>query len=211
MSRPGSLTRPGHTDPNPMSALEIFAVVTTLACVWLTVRQNIWTWPLGLVAVTLYGVFFYQHRLYADMGLQAIYFAFNVYGWYEWLYGGEGHTELKVSKISLPVYVILGILGAVFAYGLGTVLAAHTNAAAPYFDSTLTAYSLVAQFMMTRKWIENWHVWIVVDVAYVWLFISRGLNLTAALYAVFIVLATMGLFEWRKSLAPETKVLSTEY
>ena len=184
-----------------MSTLEIFAVATTLACVWLTVRQNIWTWPLGLVAVTLYGIFFYQHRLYADMGLQVVYFAFNVYGWYEWLYGGEGHTKLKVSRVRPLVYVVLLVLGAAGAWGLGTTLAAHTNAAAPYFDSTLTAYSLVAQFMMTRKWIENWHVWIAVDIAYVWLFISRGIYLTAGLYAVFIVLATMGLIEWRKSYA----------
>jgi nicotinamide mononucleotide transporter len=193
-----------------MSALEIFAVATTLACVWLTVRQNIWTWPLGLVAVTLYGIFFYEHRLYADMGLQVVYFAFNLYGWYEWLYGGEGHTALKVSRVRLWVYAVLLVLGAAGAWALGTALASHTNAAAPYFDSTLTAYSLVAQFMMTRKWIENWHVWIAVDIAYVWLFISRGLYLTAGLYAVFIVLATMGLIEWKKSIAQNDEVLSAE-
>jgi nicotinamide mononucleotide transporter len=190
-----------------MSVLEIFAVATTLACVWLTVRQNIWTWPLGLVAVTLYGIFFYQHRLYADMGLQVVYFAFNVYGWYEWLYGGEGHTRLKVSRVKPGVYVLLIIVGGAFAWWLGTTLAAHTNAAAPFFDSTLTAYSLVAQFMMTRKWIENWHVWIAVDIAYVYLFISRHLNLTAGLYAVFIILATMGLVEWRKSIEPPALVV----
>ncbi len=189
-----------------MDTLEIFAVATTLACVWLTVRQNIWTWPLGLAAVTLYGIFFYEHKLYADMGLQVVYFAFNVYGWYEWLYGGEGHTRLKVSRVRPGVFAGLIVIGAAFAFILGATLAAKTDAAAPYFDSTLTAYSLVAQFMMTRKWIENWHVWIAVDIAYVWLFISRGLNLTAGLYAVFIVLATMGLFEWRKSFVQPERV-----
>ncbi len=182
-----------------MSPLEIAAVATTLLCVWMVVKQNMWTWPLGLVAVTLYGIFFYQHKLYADMGLQAVYFAFNVYGWYEWLYGGEGHTRLKVSKVPRRVLVFLIVLGAVFAYGLGSFLAEHTDAAVPLLDSTLTSYSLVAQFLMTRKWIENWHVWITVDVAYVYLFISRKLYLTAGLYAVFIVLATMGLLEWKRS------------
>jgi len=183
-----------------MDILEIFAVATTLACVWLTVRQNIWTWPLGLVAVTLYGIFFYEHELYGQVGLQIVFFAFNLYGWYEWLYGGEGHTRLKVSRVTPVVYGLMIVLGAVAAVVIvSIILATTTDAAAPYLDSILTAYSLVAQFMMTRKWVECWHIWIAVDVAYVWLFIARGLYLTAGLYAFFIVLATMGLVEWRKS------------
>ena len=184
-----------------MDVLEIFAVVTTLACVWLMVRQSIWTWPLGLVAVSLYGVFFYRHELYGQVGLQVVYFAFNLYGWYEWLYGGEGHTRLRVSKVRPSVFALLLLLGAVATVVIVTVmLATTTDAASPYFDSLLTAYSLVAQFMTTRKWVESWHIWIAVDIAYVWLFISGSLYLTAGLYAVFIVLAAMGLLEWRKAL-----------
>lgn len=194
-----------------MDILEIFAVATTLACVWLTVRQNIWTWPLGLVAVTLYGIFFFEHELYGQVGLQAVYFAFNLYGWYEWLYGGEGHTRLKVTRVRPAIYVVLLVVGAVAAGVIVTIiLTTTTDAASPYFDSILTAYSLVAQFMMTRKWVECWHLWIAVDIAYVFLFLSGSLYLTAGLYAVFIVLATMGLFEWRKA-AGQKEVLSTEY
>ena len=182
-----------------MTPLEIVAVATTLLCVWMVVKQNMWTWPLGLVAVTLYGILFYREKLYADMGLQVVYFAFNLYGWYEWLWGGEGHTRLKVSHVPRGLFIFLLVLGAGFAWGLGTYLGNHTDAAAPYLDSTLTSYSLVAQFLMTRKWIENWHIWITVDIAYVYLFITRKLYLTAGLYFVFIILATMGLLEWKRS------------
>lgn len=182
-----------------MTPLEIVAVAVTLLCVWLVVKQNMWTWPLGLIAVTLYGFLFFREKLYADMGLQVVYFAFNLYGWYEWLWGGEGHTRLKVSKTPRVIFGLLLVLGALLSVVIGWNLARHTDAAAPYLDSTLTSYSLVAQFMMTRKWIENWHVWITVDIAYVYLFITRNLYLTAGLYAVFIILATMGLIEWKRS------------
>lgn len=182
-----------------MSPLEIVAVCLTLLCVWLVVKQSIWNWPLGLAAVTLYGIFFYRHQLYGQMGLQAVYFAFNVYGWYEWLWGGEGHTRLRVSRTPRAVLAALLVLGALASAGLGWFFANHTDNASPWLDATLTSYSLIAQFLMTRKWLENWHIWITVDVAYVYLFVSTKHYPTAALYAAFIVLASMGLVEWKRS------------
>jgi nicotinamide mononucleotide transporter len=182
-----------------MTPLEIVAVAVTLLCVWMVVKQNIWTWPLGLVAVTLYGIFFYENQLYGQMGLQAVYFAFNLYGWYEWLWGGEGHTRLKVSKTPRSLLSILLVAGGAVAAVLGYCFAEYTDNASPYLDATLTSYSLVAQFLMTRKWIENWPIWITVDVVYVYLFIATKHYLTAGLYAAFIVLATMGLLEWKRS------------
>lgn len=182
-----------------MTPLEIVAVAFTLVCVWCMVRQNIWTWPLGLVATTLYGVFFYQVQLYGQMWLQAVFFAFNVYGWYQWLYGGENQTRLRVSRAPIGVFLALLGLGVVAAIGIGWYFSNHTDNPAPYFDATLTAFSLIAQFMLTRKWLENWHIWITVDIAYVYLFFDQGHLPTAGLYAVFIVLATMGLVEWKRS------------
>ena len=181
------------------SPLEIVAVLLLLACVYLAVVQSVWTWPLGLVAVTLTGILMFQERLYAEVVLQSGYFVFNVYGWYEWLYGGENKMELKVSRTPRALLIGLLVLAAAVGLGAGAWLAANTDAAAPYLDSTLVAYSFVAQFLMTRKWIENWHIWITVDVAYVYLFLTRSLYWFVGLYAIFIVLATMGLIEWKRS------------
>lgn len=183
-----------------MSWFEFAAVVVTLLSVWLTVRQNIWCWPTGLVSVTMYAVVFRDARLYADMGLQVIYFVLSVYGWWAWLHGGENDTELEVSVGTWRLYALLAVIGAVFAVLLGTILQRYTNAALPYMDSTLTSFSLVAQWLATRKLIENWIVWIAVDVIYVGMFIFKSLYMTAGLYAVFLVLAAMGLAEWKRSM-----------
>ena len=135
------------------------------------------------------------------MGLQAVYFALSLYGWYEWLYGGENRTELHVSRSSQALGVRLAIIGIACAAILGTLLARFTDAALPYIDSATTSTSLVAQWMMTRKILENWAVWVAVDVVYIAMFVFKRLYLTAGLYAVFLVLAVMGYIQWKRSLA----------
>jgi nicotinamide mononucleotide transporter len=180
---------------------EILAVVFGIASVYLSTREHIWSWPTALVNVALYFVVFYEAKLYADMGLQVVYFALSLYGWYEWLYGGENRTELHVSRTTKTLGVRLLVIGIVFAAVLGTVLARFTDAALPYVDSATTSTSLVAQWMMTRKILENWLVWAAVDVVYINMFMFKHLYLTAALYAVFLVLAIMGYMQWKRSLA----------
>jgi len=179
---------------------EILAVVFGIISVYLSTRENIWSWPTALINVGLYFVVFYEAKLYADMGLQVVYFALSLYGWYEWLYGGENRTELHVSRTSRTLGVRLVVIGVVCAAALGTTLARLTDAALPYLDSATTSTSLVAQWMMTRKILENWAVWMVVDVVYVGMFIFKKLYLTAGLYSVFFVLAAMGYVQWKRSL-----------
>jgi len=179
---------------------EVLAVIFGIVSVYLSTREHIWSWPTALVNVALYFVVFYEAKLYADMGLQVVYFALSLYGWYEWLYGGENRTELHVSRTSRPLGVRLILIGVVSAVVLGTLLARFTDAALPYVDSATTSTSLVAQWMMTRKILENWAVWIAVDVVYVGMFIFKHLYLTAGLYAVFLVLAVMGYVQWKRSL-----------
>ena len=181
--------------------LEVLAVITGIISVYLSTRENIWSWPTALVNVALYFVVFYEAKLYADMGLQAVYFALSLYGWYEWLYGGENRTELHVSRTPQALGVKLAVMGIACAAVLGTVLARFTDAALPYIDSATTSTSLVAQWMMTRKILENWVVWVAVDVVYIAMFIFKRLYLTAGLYAVFLVLAVMGYVQWKRSLA----------
>src|SRR5215213_1390213 len=156
---------------------EILAVLFGIVSVYLSTREHIWSWPTALVNVALYFVVFFEAKLYADMGLQVVYFGLSLYGWYEWLYGGENRTELHVSRTSRPLGVRLLVIGVVCAVVLGTLLARFTDAALPYVDSATTSTSLVAQWMMTRKILENWAVWMAVDVVYIGMFIYKRLYL----------------------------------
>ena len=184
-----------------VTTIEIVAAGILLISVILSAVENIWSWPTAIVGVALYIIVFYEAKLYADMGLQVVYFALSLYGWYEWLYGGENRTELHVSGTTKTLGVRLVVIGVVFAAVLGTLLARFTDAALPYVDSATTSTSLVAQWMMTRKILENWAVWMAVDVVYVGMFIYKHLYLTAGLYTVFFVLAVMGYVQWKRSLA----------
>ena len=182
------------------TCLEFSAVLVGIVSVFLSVRQNIWSWPTALVNVALFSVVFYQSGLYSDMGLQVVYFGLSLYGWYEWLYGGAGHTELKVSRTSPRTWLVLSTIGVAFWAVDGALTSRLPGVAVPYIDAATATTSLVAQYMMTRKLLENWIVWIIVDVAYVALFVWRGLYLTAVNYAVYLALAVLGYLAWKRSL-----------
>lgn len=182
-----------------MNWLEALAVLFGIVSVYLSVRQNIWSWPTAIVNVGLYVLVFREARLYADMGLQVVYAVLSVYGWYEWLHGGEHRSRLRVSRATARLLAVLATTGAIATSGLGRLLATQTNAALPFLDAGLTSTSLVAQFLMTRKVLENWLIWIAADVVYVGMFLFKHLYLTAVLYAVFLVLAVMGWREWKRS------------
>ena len=182
-----------------MTPIEIVAAVFGVVSVYLSTREKIWSWPTAIVNVALYIVFFYETRFYADMGLQVVYLVLSIYGWYHWLYGGEHHTTLRISRASGRLLALLAVIDIAAWLPLATVLDRYTNAVYPYLDSFLSTSSLVAQWMMTRKIVENWAVWIVLDIIYVPMWLSRGYYPTAALYAVFLVLAIMGHRDWTRS------------
>lgn len=183
-----------------MISLELVAVVLTLLAVYLTARQVLWCWPLAMVSVTLYAVVFFRARLYADMGLQALYFGLAIYGWWAWRHGGRDHGELHVTLASTKMKLLLAGIGAVAGILLGQTLSRFTDASLPFMDSALTSFSIVGQWMQTRKLLEAWLVWLGVDVFYVGMFLYKGLYLTAGLYAVFLILAVMGYLSWRRSM-----------
>jgi nicotinamide mononucleotide transporter len=183
-----------------MFSLEWIAVAVTLVAVYLTTRQVIWCWPIGMVSVVLYAGVFYETRLYADMGLQALYFALAVYGWWAWLHGGKDHGELGVSTTSTRRRLLLVSVGTLVGLTLGQVLNRYTDAALPFMDSILTSFSIVAQWMQTRKLLEAWLVWLAVDVFYVGMFLYKGLYPTAVLYSIFLYLAGLGFVQWRRSM-----------
>ena len=182
-----------------MRFVEAAAVLLTLASVIFQIYENIWGWPTTIAGVTLYAILFYHERLYADMCLQGIYITLAIYGWYEWLRGGAAKSERKVSNASIRIQVIAYAIGAIGSIILGFTFRYATNAALPFLDSTLSAFSLVAQWMLARKYLENWIIWIAVDVVYVGMFIFKHLYMTAGLYVVFMVLCARGYLEWKRS------------
>lgn len=182
------------------SPLELVAVAFGLVSVYLSARENIISWPTAIVNVAIFFVLFWRAKLYADAVLQLIYLVLSVYGWYEWRFGGAQHSPLRVTRTSRRHWMMLVPLFVVGGGGLGMLLARYTDSPMPYFDALLTAASLVAQWMMTRKLLENWIIWILADLVYVPVFIVRGLPFTALQYAVFLLLAAMGWFGWRQSL-----------
>ena len=186
-----------------MSSLELVAALFGAVSVYLSVRQNIWSWPTAIVNVGLYALVFFKAKLYADMGLQVIYVVLSVYGWYEWLYGGENRTKLRVTRTGSRLGALLALIALSGAALLGVVLRGATDAALPFMDSFLSSTSLVAQWMMTRKKLENWLVWIGVDVLYVGMFIYKHLYITAGLYTVFLALAVRGFIDWQRSMTSQ--------
>ncbi len=191
-----------------MSPLEIVAALFGAVSVYLSARQRLASWPTAIVNVLLSAVVYYRSQLYSDAGLQLVYFALSVYGWYEWRYGGAGRTELPVSRTPPRHGALLTALAAAGAVALGllttrlTDVLQHNRPWVPWTDATLTAASLAAQWMMTRKLVENWLVWIAVDVVYVPLLAYKGLYAFAVLYAVFLGLAVKGYVDWRRDLHP---------
>ncbi|MHB8837871.1 MAG: nicotinamide riboside transporter PnuC [Gemmatimonadaceae bacterium] len=180
--------------------VELIAVAFGLVSVYLSAREHIANWPTAIVNVAIFFVLFWEAKLYADAVLQLVYLALSVYGWYEWLYGGTQHSRLQVSRTPRAQWLLLATLFLGGGLGLGALLDRFTDSPVPYFDALLTSASLVAQWMMTRKLLENWLLWIAADLVYVPLFIQRGLPFTALQYAVFLVLAAMGWHGWRRSL-----------
>lgn len=182
----------------PSAPLEAFGFVTGAWCVWLTVKEHIWNFPIGLANSAIYLVVFLEARLFADSGLQVVYLILGLWGWYWWLKGGENRSVLKVSRTPVGEWAVLLLIVAGATAGF-TVYLASVKDAAPFLDALTTVLSLVAQYMLTRKYLENWWVWMGTDVIYVGLYIYKGLYLTSALYVIFIVLCVAGLRAWLES------------
>ena len=183
-----------------MSPFEIVGVVTGILAVWLTTRQKVWCWPIGILSVVAFIAVFFRAKLYAAMALQVVYVGLAAYGWYAWLRGGAEHGALRVSNLPPRAMTALGTAGVAVTLGLGWWLGRQTDEALPYLDAFTTTFSLIAQWMQARKKLENWVLWIVVDVAYVGISLTQGLALTSGLYVIYVGLALIGYRDWRRSM-----------
>jgi nicotinamide mononucleotide transporter len=180
------------------SWLEAISFVTGAVCVWLTVRENVWNFPIGLVNVATFAVVFFDARLLSDASLQIVYFMLGVVGWYMWLYGGKRHTALRVSRVGGvegSIVIACGIAMTLLLWRLVT----FAGGVSPFWDAITTALSLCAQWLLNRKRLENWYFWIGADLIYVPLYAYKGLFLTSILYATFLIMCVMGIWQWRST------------
>jgi nicotinamide mononucleotide transporter len=180
---------------------EISAAILSLWCVWLAAKNNILNWPIAMLASVIYAYVFYQNRFFSETYLQGIFFLFQIFGWWYWSSLNPQKTEKTIHN--LPKSHILPLTGVfLLAYfvWLKIYLSYHPNAQQPYLDTFLTVLSVTALWMQARRWIENWYLWILADLFYVPMFFWGKQYITAALYGVFIILATKGYFMWRREM-----------
>jgi nicotinamide mononucleotide transporter len=183
---------------------EILGFVTGAASVLLAVRESAWNWPVGIVNNIFFLILFWKAKLYADAILQIVYIVISVFGWWNWLRGGRDHTQLPIRKTTARTGMLLATATAVATVLLAAVLWIFSDSAVPFGDGITTAFSLTAQYMLSRKLLENWWVWMTADVIYIALYCYKALYLTGLLYLLFLAMCIAGYVGWRKSLALRT-------
>ncbi|MBU3033712.1 nicotinamide riboside transporter PnuC [Tritonibacter mobilis] len=179
--------------------IEWIAVACGILNVSLIIRRSIWNYPFGFAVVTLYFFIFWEYRLYSDALLQVYFFFIQFYGLYVWLNGRAYDGRVIVAPLGTGIFALyLGATAIVWLI-VASLMAAYTNAAAPFWDAAVAALSVTAQFLLSRRYLQSWYLWIAVDVLAIGLFYTRGLEPTAALYVVFLGLAITGFFQWRRA------------
>ncbi|MDI1354083.1 MAG: nicotinamide riboside transporter PnuC [bacterium] len=179
-----------------MSVLGIIAFISGTLGVWLTIKQSIFCWPMALISVVAGGIDFYFSRLYGDMSLQVFYFFAGIYGWFYWNKNkGLNFVASPVPYSWIPILIIVTLL----QFSLYYYLLIYFKGARPLLDAVLTAGSLTTTFMMTKKWIENWLIWVLIDGTYIVLYALSDLWLYGALYLIFAGMAFYGWLSWKKT------------
>ncbi len=184
--------------------VEVLGVVTSLVYLYFSVRQIIWLWPFGIISSALFIMIFFNSKFYADMGLQVYYLGVSIYGWIYWSRGAVDQNEkstLPVCRISRQLAMVLSVTGIVIMLGIVYVLKNFTDSDVPWGDGFTTAGSIVATWMLARKVLEHWLVWVVVDSVAAGLYFYKGLYPSFLLYLIFTIIAVVGYFQWKRSLS----------
>ncbi|WP_320112520.1 nicotinamide riboside transporter PnuC [Draconibacterium orientale] len=181
--------------------IEILGAILGLVYIFFSIKQHILTWPTGLLTSALYVFVFFNARLYADMGLQAYYVVISIYGWYFWLTGKKrNEKKVAVKTTRKALWMKLTVVSIALYALLFFILSNYTNSDVPHMDSVTTALSIVATWMLARKYIEHWMLWIFIDAFSAGLYVYKGLWATVILFIVYTVMALLGYMEWRKDL-----------
>lgn len=183
-----------------MFGLELVATFFSILCVYFSIRRSIWCWPTGIVGVAAYMLLFYEFKLYADMGLQVVYLAQSLYGWYYWKQkqGESANEPQTITHLSIGKWLLVGLSVLVLWLLLWQFLIAYTDGDIPQWDALATALSLVAQALLAWKYIENWSIWILADALLIPIFMYKQLYLSVFTYSLFLIMAVIGWMQWKK-------------
>lgn len=184
------------SQPLSTSWTEIAGALLGLIQIVLLVRRSVWNFPVAMAMVTLIGVTLFQARLYGECGLQVFFFVVNALGWRDWVRAGGGAGPVPVRWLGWPARAGWAGLTVVLSLGLGWAMARFTNAALPFADSAVTGASVAAQLLLNARWVENWMLWVLIDVASIALYRYRHLDYLALLYGAFLVISLIGLAQW---------------
>lgn len=179
--------------------LEAIAFMSGVVNVYLATRCSLWNWLFGIITVSLYAIIFFNTKLYADMGLQGVFLIFQFYGLYQWCYGSSEKKPIAMQLMSHSTCFSLALAAIILFVGINFILKHSTDSTTIYPDATITTLSLIAQWMMSKKYLRHWVLWIVVDLFSIGLYISKTLYLTALLYSVFMLLCIKGYYQWRET------------
>ncbi len=185
---------------------ESLGALSGFISIYLNTKENPLGWPMGILSVLCYLYVFWEVFLFGDVLLHVVYLLMGLYGWYQWLYGKRNTSgrALHVAHMPQRRLWVMGASGAIGTLGMGYLFAAYTPNTMPYADAFTTAFSLVGQYMLARKYIENWLLWMVINIACVVIYAIKGLHITTVLYALYFVLAIVGYGRWRENLQPST-------
>ena len=185
--------------------IELFGAVTGILYVILEVRQNTWLWPVGIITSAVYIIVFFNTKFYADMGLQVYYLFISIYGWYFWVRGPSNAAtgSVPVASIRKNVALVLAMVFIILFVLIWLILLEFTDSPVPGWDSFTTSVSIIATWMLARKIIEHWYLWIIADMVSMGLYIFKGMYPTVVLFALYTAMAFVGLQSWKKDLVKE--------
>ncbi len=177
--------------------LEIVAFLSGIIGVYLLTRCSLWNWFFGIITVSLYAIIFFNTKLYADMGLQGVFLFFQFYGLYQWCYGHREKKPITMQIIDYSTCFFLVLIVIILFSVISFILKHNTDSTTVFADALVTALSLIAQWMMSKKYLHHWILWIIIDLISIGLYITKTLYLTALLYSLFMMLCIKGYYQWR--------------
>ena len=187
--------------------LEVTAAIAGFVCVFLQTRENVWAWPAGILSVALYAYIFRESSLYSDMILNSIFVVLNIYGWWNWLQRGPDQESIKVTRLTKQEIITWTLVIIFGTLGWGYIMDSQTDASFAYGDAFTTAASLVAQYLLARKVLENWPIWIIANIVSIFIYTQKELYPTTILFMGYFVLAILGYITWKRTL--EGNITST--
>ncbi|HUW06524.1 MAG TPA: nicotinamide riboside transporter PnuC [Williamwhitmania sp.] len=187
--------------------VELLGTISGLVYLYLEIKERVWLWPVGLATSALYVVVFYTSKFYADMALNIYYVLISFYGWYQWLFGGTSakhkNVPLRIQPTPTRLWPWLAAAFAVFFFLLWWILKDFTDSPVPLGDAFTTALSIVATWMLTKKYVEQWWLWVIVNAVSMSLYVWKGLYPTSVLFFFYTTLAVVGYYKWKQTMMEE--------